>query len=293
MEHKEDNAESQHEQSEGSYLFDARSAAIMAQLLDQSLLFIENMGGLFPERSDLAGIQEILDLASGPGGWVQEVALAYPEVEVTGVDTNPKMVAYGRAQAQVRDLHNVHFQTMDILEPFDFPDETFDMVNASTLVSTVQRNYFPQLWQECKRVLRPGGTLRWTELEWGWASTPAVEQIHILHHKVMHLAGYGFSPSGHFLAVSNEMKPQLRAAGFEQVQHRVELSDVSYGTKRHRGSYENGQMLFTFLQPSLLAHKLVTQDEYERLYERAMLEMQQKNFHCTGFFLTVWGTKPG
>src|SRR5689334_109931 len=71
-------------QDDNSYFIDHESAAEMARLLDQDRLYTEAMGGFFSERSDLSMIQRILDIGCGPGGWVQEVAYAYPEKEVVG-----------------------------------------------------------------------------------------------------------------------------------------------------------------------------------------------------------------
>src|SRR3989442_4575609 len=64
------------------YFNDPESGAEMARLLNQDYLVTKGMEGLFAERSnDFSGIQRILDVACGPGGWVQEVAFAHPEMD--------------------------------------------------------------------------------------------------------------------------------------------------------------------------------------------------------------------
>src|SRR6266436_6885658 len=112
---------------ENIYFNDPESGAEMARLMDQDRLITRGMGGLFPERSDLSGIQRILDVACGPGGWAQEVAFAYPEIEVVGFDISRAMIDYANAFARVQGLHNLSFQVMDILQPLTFPDSSFDL----------------------------------------------------------------------------------------------------------------------------------------------------------------------
>src|SRR5258708_12687277 len=80
-----------HPHGENTYVIDAESAAEMARLLDQDRLITTHLGGLLPERPDFAHIHNVLDLACGPGGWAQAVALARPEIEVLASDLIPPM----------------------------------------------------------------------------------------------------------------------------------------------------------------------------------------------------------
>jgi SAM-dependent methyltransferase len=73
-------------EGENSYVLDAESGAELARLIDQDILFTKAMGGLFPRDLDLSTIHRVLDVACGPGGWAQEVAFTYPEIQITGID---------------------------------------------------------------------------------------------------------------------------------------------------------------------------------------------------------------
>jgi ubiquinone/menaquinone biosynthesis C-methylase UbiE len=147
-------------QDENTYVIDAENAGEMARLLNQERLLTAAMGGLFPERSDLDNIYDILDIACGPGGWVHQVAHAYPDKEVTGIDISTGMISYASAHAQVRKLRNAHFQVMNALKPLEFPNESFDLVNARFIVAFMPPAAWPKLIQECLRILRPGGIIR-------------------------------------------------------------------------------------------------------------------------------------
>src|SRR5260370_3585286 len=94
-------ADSSKNENESTYVINAEDAAEMARLLDQDKLAMEVIGGIFPERTDLSNIYDVLDIGCGPGGWVHEVAHAYPEVAVTGIDISKRMIEYAHG---VRDL---------------------------------------------------------------------------------------------------------------------------------------------------------------------------------------------
>ena len=54
-------------QSETTYFIDAENAAEMARLANQDHIVTQSTGGLFPEQSDLSTMNDILDIACGPG----------------------------------------------------------------------------------------------------------------------------------------------------------------------------------------------------------------------------------
>jgi len=115
------------------------------------------MGGLFPERSDLSDVHDILDVACGPGGWVLDVARTYPQVQVTGFDISVLMIEYARAQVLTLELKHASFRVMDALRPLDFPDESFDLVNARSIFAFVPAQAWPGILKELLRITRPGG----------------------------------------------------------------------------------------------------------------------------------------
>src|SRR5438105_2636500 len=142
---------------ENTYFIDAESAAEMARLLGQDVLVTKLMGGLFSERPDFADIQSVLDIGCGPGGWAIEVAFAHPDIDVIGIDISKTMVDYANSRAQVQELDNVRFEMMDALKPFDFPDNTFDLVNARYIGGFMLPSQWPPFIQECWRITHPRG----------------------------------------------------------------------------------------------------------------------------------------
>src|SRR5258708_19556363 len=112
---------------EDTYIFDPESGTEMVRLTKQHRIVTRYMGGLFPEEVDLSAVQRVIDLACAPGGWVLDVAFAYPKIEVVGVDISQAMTSYARAQTQVHTLYNPPFHTINISNPppFSIPPSSF------------------------------------------------------------------------------------------------------------------------------------------------------------------------
>src|SRR5205807_5280187 len=161
-------------QDENTYFIDAESGAETARLLNQDRLITSHMGGIFPARFDLSNVKDVLDIGCGPGGWVLDVAFAYPEMNVVGIDISQTTIEYARAQAKVQLLDNVSFKVMDATRPLAFPDNSFDFINARFIFAFMPTSAWPKLLQECIRLTRPGGTIRLTEFDvYGVTNSPA------------------------------------------------------------------------------------------------------------------------
>jgi SAM-dependent methyltransferase len=281
------------DQSDNSYVLDAENPSEMVRLLDLHRIATKSMGGVFPERdrATMSTIFDVLDIGCGPGGLVHDVARLYPEIEVTGIDISKRMIAYARAHAQVQQLPNAHFRVMDALKPLDFPDASFDLVNARTIAGFVPRDGWPKLVAECKRLLRPGGTLRLSEGEWGFTNKYAHQMLISMAVKALHLAGKGLSPTGRNCDVIPMLPRLLRNAGFHDVQSRAHANDYSFGTEAHDAWYQEDKLTFQLMLPFLKSMKLATQEELDTLYDQAMKEMLADDFCAMAIRLTVWGTK--
>lgn len=281
-------------QDEHREILSAENPTEMARLLEQDKIITEGMGGLFPERSDaeMDTLFDVLDLASGPGAWAQDVAQSYPEIELIAVDISPTTVEYANASARLRGLTNVQFRVMDINKPLAFPDDSFDLVNGRGLFTSVPRDGWPDLLAECRRVLRPGGVMRLTESGGELCNSEALERLCTIALQAMLRSGRSFSPTGVNTGILQMFGPFLRRAGFQDIKFKAHVYDHSFGTPGHRGIYENFRILFKLVQPFWIAQGVTTQEEIDPLYEQAMNDMQSEDFCGLSLGLTVWGIKP-
>ena len=277
--------------SDSVYFNDPENVAEMARLLGQDRLITQGMGGLFSERFDLSGIHRILDVACGPGGWALEVALTYPEIEVVGVDVSLVMINYANAQARVQGLNNARFQVMDIQKPLNFPDGSFDLVNAR-FINFLPAAAWPQLMQEFGRITRPGGVIRLTESEWWYfTNSPALENLNAMIIRALKLQGESFSQSGRFTGVLPMLGRFLLDAGCVNVSYKSHVIDYSYGTEAYEGFRHDAAIVFKLFQPFIVRMGVATQEEVNQLYEQMQLEMMKDDFRGLMLPLTAWGVK--
>jgi ubiquinone/menaquinone biosynthesis C-methylase UbiE len=281
-----------HPKDENPYFIDAESAAEMVRLTQQDRLLTLGMGGLLPEQVDLSYVQSILDIGCGPGGWVLDVAYAHPKIEVTGIDISKQVIDYAKAQAKVQWLNNAHFVTMDALKPLAFPDNSFDFINARYLFGFMSREAWPQLIAECKRILRPGGFLRLTECESPQSNSYAFERLEGMISQALYASGKSFSPDGRRVGMTLVISSFLRNAGFQHVQRAAHSLDVSAGTEAHASFAQDFKIGLRLLQPFLVKLGGTSDEEFEELYQQALLDMLLDDFCGDWYYLSVWGQKP-
>ena len=268
----------------------------MARLINLDRLTTTCMGGLLPElgRVVLPRIRRLLDIGCGPGGWVQEVALAYPKMEAVGIDISQLMIEYAQAQAQVQRLQNAQFAVMDATGPLSFPDRSFDLVNAR-FIGFLPKAVWPAMLLEWSRITQSGGLIRLTEIEGGICgitSSPALEKLNALGTQALFVSGHGFSPDGRHMGTTPQLARLLREAGYQQVQQRAHVMDYSAGTPAFEGIYQNNMISFKLIQPFLVQTGVTTQAEVDQLYDQMLVEMRNEDFCGLAYLLTVWGKKP-
>jgi ubiquinone/menaquinone biosynthesis C-methylase UbiE len=277
---------------EDTYIIDPESGTEMVRLTKQHRIVTRNMGGLFPQEVGLSAVQRVLDLACGPGGWVLDVAFAYPKIEIVGVDISQAMTSYARAQMQVQGLHNAAFKTMNILKPLEFDDDSLDFVNARMLAGVLSAKDWPGLIQECKRILRPGGILRLTEADdMGITNSAALEQLVITGANAARKAGRSFFPEGRYSGTMAMLGRFLRSAGFQDIHQQAYMIDWSAdaSSEAYTASYENIMIALHLLRSFMAGVGVISPERYDELAQQAIIDMQSPDFCAIGLFMSAWG----
>jgi len=283
--------ESFNDNRNNTYVIDAESAAEMARLMRQDQLMTSGMGGVLSEI-DLNGVQRVLDLACGPGGWPLEVAYTYSDMEIVGVDISERMIAYASTQALVQQRNNAHFRVMDILKPLDLPDNSFDLVNARFLSSFLRRESWPWLFREILRIVRPGGIIRLTEPEAGMTNKPHLEQAIHVGMQAMGRAGLNFSPHGYHYGIVHMLPSFFRQADLPIREQRAHFIEYSFGTEAHESFYHDLMLALHLFEPLVVKMQLATAQEWQQLTQQGLAEMYEEDFCAAWMLLTVCGEKP-
>jgi ubiquinone/menaquinone biosynthesis C-methylase UbiE len=278
---------------ESTYPIDAENAAEMARLMRMALLITEDMGELFPPNLDPTSVLWALDIACGPGQWVLEAAKSSSQIEVTGIDISRMMVAYARTLARELPYSNAHFQVMDARQPLDFPDNSFNFVNARFISPFMLTSDWPGLLAECWRILQPGGMLRLIECETlGFTNSAALEQCNALLIQSLRRTGHCFAPAGNLVGMTPMLPRLLQEQGFQEIQHRAYALDFSAKTKANTIWYDNYRTALKLAQPFFLKWGGATQQEIDVLYLNALEDMRSPKFCGLWFYFAATGEKP-
>ncbi len=273
-------------------IIDSESGMETARLMELDTLLTQMLGGLLPADINLSGVQTVLDLACGPGGWSLDVAFANPKKKVVGVDISRTMIRYAEAQAEVRQLQNVYFVLADVLKPLVFSDNSFNLINARLLRTFVPKYAWHEVLQECFRVLAPGGTLLVTEAELFFSNSPSFERFNYFLAQALWRAGFSFSPDGRNLGITPMLRTLLQKAGFTKIQHQAQAIDFSVGTEHYASLCQNLLMQNSLFCPFLIEMGVATREELDRLLQDMQIACYDNDFCGIWYFLSAWGQKP-
>ena len=99
--------------------------------------------------------KRILDMGCTVGHSTLPYKELFPEAEVWGIDVGGPQVAYAHARAGGMGLE-VNYAQMNA-EATDFPDGHFDLVVSHIMLHETSGKAMPRVFQECHRLLAPGG----------------------------------------------------------------------------------------------------------------------------------------
>ncbi len=104
----------------------------------------------------------ILDLGCTIGHNTLPWKERYPDAEVHAIDVAAPGLAYGSARAKMQG-REVHFHQMSA-DALSFPDASFDLVFSSMFLHELPGRTIAKVFQEARRVLKPGGLMLHMEL---------------------------------------------------------------------------------------------------------------------------------
>jgi ubiquinone/menaquinone biosynthesis C-methylase UbiE len=254
------------------------------------------MGSLFPSDVDLAGVHDILDIACGPGGWVLDVAFAHRDKRVVGVDISSSMLNYARAHAEVQGLQNATFRYMDATSALDFPDASFDFINARFIVGFMWKEAWPKLIRECMRITRPGGMIRFTETDYAVTSATnsiALSRLNRLMVRAFCRTGRSFceDEDGYQLGVTPMIRSFFEEAGYHTIREQAHGLNCSSGMYAYKSMSKNLQIAMKLVQPFLIKAGVATADELDQVYQQMLIDLLREDFHSIWYFMSTCGKK--
>jgi SAM-dependent methyltransferase len=171
----------------------------------------------------IRGEDLILDVGCGPGS----ITLGLAEVagRVTGIDVDDAEFADARAYASEHGIANVEFREGSVYE-LDAPDASIDVCTLFSMLETLDRPLAGLA--EARRVLRPGGLLGASSIEYGGLILHGPDEPLLRRFYELRLQLWQAQGDVHFYR-GRELRGLLRAAGFEQVE--ANTTYFSYGNE--------------------------------------------------------------
>ena len=273
------------------FVQDRKNQKELIRLAIQDRMITTSMGGVLPEQPDPTVFHYVLDVGCGTGSWIIEVAQTYPEMSLVGIDISQRMIKCARTQAKPHHLDDrVEFYIMDALRPLDFPAAYFDLVNLRFGTSYVRTWDWPKLLTELLRVTRPGGAVRVTESEiMALSNSPALTRFFEVFQYALYRAGHLFTQKS--MGLIDHLPQLLDQYGYQQVQTKPHVMEYQADTSAGEAFYEATMLFLQTLHPFIQKWGNIG-GEYGVIYQQALKEMKQPDFHGTWNLLTVWGNKP-
>lgn len=287
----QDSQNQQKKEQPSTYMVqDRQNQRELTRLTIQDQMTTTAMGGVLPEQSDPESLKHVLDVGCGTGNWVLEAAQTYPTMSLAGIDISRSMIEYARAQAEERQLsERTEFRVMDALRMLEFPTGYFDLVNLRFGISFLRTWDWPRIIGELSRMTRPGGIIRITETNGTLQSnSPAHQQFFSMFMCTFFRAGHTFEEGT--MGVGTRLVPLLTQPGGGKVQSKDSALEYRAGTPAGQAYYEDVQHAFHTLRPFIQKWGCISQD-YDAIYQQALDQMQQSDFHVTWNLLTAWCTK--
>lgn len=110
----------------------------------------------------LADDMSVLDIGCGPGSITTGLADRVRSGRAVGLDIEASQIQIARERAQSAGLRNCEFDVGSVLD-LPYPDSSFDVVFGHTIL--MQFADPNPVFNEVKRVLRPGGIIAFRELD--------------------------------------------------------------------------------------------------------------------------------
>jgi ubiquinone/menaquinone biosynthesis C-methylase UbiE len=273
------------------FMQDRENAEEITRLSLQDEMLTTAMGGVFPELADPTSLRRVLDVGCGTGGWLMDVAKAYPTIErLIGADVNSNVLSHARVRARIRGLDgHVEFQAMDALRRLEFPASYFDLVNQRAGMSWLRTWEWKKALLEYHRVTRAGGIIRITECNvLVESSSPALTKLFEIALAACRNSGRLFTPEVD--GVTSELVDIMTQLTIENVQCRVYPLVFRAGTPGGLHFYRDILIGFRVAMPFFQKWTRVP-DNYLEIYRQALTEIQQPDFLAAWTWVTAWGTK--
>jgi ubiquinone/menaquinone biosynthesis C-methylase UbiE len=230
----------------------------------------------------------ILDVGAGTGRWAMEMAQAFPDANVIGLDVKPPAVderAMARPDIDRRPI-NYTFVPGNLLEGLPFADHTFDYVHQRLLFTAIPHDRWPSVVLELMRVTRTGG---WVEL---------VDSIGLAHggpnvEQLMEWIRNLSARRGVDLMDGSRIGDYLRGSPLvNQSARRVDLPTGIYGGRLGKMVAADFLSVCRGFGGVAVAQGITSQQAWDTVLDRMQADLNTPTNQCVTPFFIAYGQRP-
>lgn len=170
------------------------------------------------DQAKLTTGMSVLDLASGTGTLAIIIKRKFPDVDVVGVDGDPRILQIAQAKADSANVKIEFDQGLATQLPYD--DSSYDRVFSTLFFHHLGNSDKTRAFAEIFRVLKPGGQLH--VADWG---KPTNFLMRLLFYPIQWLDGFANTKDN----VEGQLPNIIQHSGFNDVQIDKQFSTV-FGT---------------------------------------------------------------
>lgn len=262
-----------------------RTAYIVALQLLQRFL-TPYQGIRLADFVPLAHVEQVLDVACGPGDWVLDMAHTYRDINFFGIDRNPAMVSYARALATSSQREDVLFGVGDMHALAPVLNGSFDVVHTRFVKEATAMRQWPTLLKGLLRLCRPGGYVVLTEYDYPKTNSTAFKRwFSLLEEAVRVMDGTPTLPTC--------LAAIARNCRWHEVETRITTLNLSAGTEAHAFLYTHVEQLVQLVEPLLLHTKVCNKRDVTQLARDMLMDFQDEMFCAMWSLTTIVGMRPG
>ncbi len=273
---------------------DGRGNDVHLDALLHSYLLQVQGGRLHPEQIAVNTMQSVLDLGSGRGEWIFDLAKRYPKLRIYGIDSDEEVLRQAKVRRNTSSLHQVELRQMNLLQGLPMPDASIDFVHMRHVARSMKPQAWPFTIHECVRVLRPRGWLNIVELELCEISSPACLALHRAMLQARARLGRSLDATGSTLGVAQRLYGMLLQAGLYDVGYDVFTVDV--GTMSGKVAYHFLSEIVSrafIVKPLVVQQGIVENVAFDALVEQAQIELQAPDLCGWAILLSAYGRYGG
>lgn len=229
--------------------------------------------------------KQVLDVACGTGGWLRNIAQAFPQAQCCGVDISPPLLDHARALADSSGLKNVKYVQGDFFNlPKSFPTQKFDLVQmrvSTWFVGARKKEVFAVI----KDLLQPGGVFRIVEFEQPYPTNSlACKRYASLFFAALEKRGVQYFGTAEFPMMLSELD-------FHDIRLEPFVVNLSTGAENIQALRADMQDQISTVGRMIVSERLLTEDAFEEMRQAMITDMNALGFGMLAYFLSVTGQK--